>query len=54
MCAEACTCDRTPHMSKLVLPMLLGTLAANMLGSALTGRGGIRAGEGTLRVGGHF
>ena len=29
------------------LPMLLGILVANMLGSALTGKGVIRAGEGT-------
>ena len=34
--------------------MLLGTLAASMLGSALTGRGIIRTGEGTIRVGGNF
>ena len=32
------------------LSMLLGALAANMLGSVLTGRGVIRAGEGTIRV----
>ena len=31
--------------------MLLGTLAASMLGSTLTGRGVIRAGKGTIRVG---
>ena len=31
--------------------MLLGTLAASMLGSALTERGVIRAGEGTIRAG---
>ena len=31
--------------------MLLGTLAARMLGIAVTGRGIIRAGEGTIRVG---
>ena len=36
------------------LPMLLGTLAASMLGSALTGRGVIRAGEGTIRAGETF
>ena len=28
-----------------ILPMLLGTLAASILGSVLTGRGVIRAGE---------
>ena len=31
--------------------MLLGTLAASMLGSVLTERGVIRAGEGTIRAG---
>ena len=36
------------------LPMLLGILAASMLGSALTGRGVIRAGEGTIRAGENF
>ena len=36
------------------LPMLLGTLAASMLGSALTGRGVIRAREGTIRAGENF
>ena len=33
------------------LPMLLGTLAASVLGSALTGRGVIRTGEGTIKAG---
>ena len=33
------------------LPMLLGTLAASMLGRALTGKGTVRAGEGTNRAG---
>ena len=33
------------------LPMLLGTFAASMLGIALTGRGVIRAREGTIRAG---
>ena len=33
------------------LPMSLGTLATNMLGSALTGKGAIRAGEGVIRAG---
>ena len=32
------------------LSTLLGTLPASMLGSALTGRGVIRAGEGTIRA----
>ena len=33
------------------LPMLLGTLAARILGSALSGRGVIRAGEEAIRAG---
>ena len=36
------------------LSMLLGTLAASLLGSALTGRGLIRAGECTVRAGENF
>ena len=36
------------------LPVLLGTLAASTLGSALTGRGIIRAGEVTIRAGENF
>ena len=36
------------------LLMPLGTLAASMLGSALTGREVIRADEGTIRVGEKF
>ena len=32
------------------LPMLLETLAACLLGSALTGKGVIRTGEGIIRV----
>ena len=32
------------------LPMLLGILTANLLGSALAGKGVIRAGEGTTRA----
>ena len=37
-----------------LLSMLLGTWAARMLGSALTVRGVIRAGEGTTRAGENF
>ena len=33
------------------LTVLLGTLAASLLGSALTGRGVLRAGEGVVRAG---
>ena len=36
------------------LPMLLGTLAANILGSALTGKRVIRVGEGVIRAGENF
>ena len=36
------------------LPMLLGTLAASMLGSALTRKGVIEAGEETIRAGENF
>ena len=36
------------------LPMLLGTLAARILGSALSGRVVIRAGEETIRAGENF
>ena len=34
--------------------MLLGTLAASLLGGALIGKGVRRAGEGTIRAGEHF
>ena len=33
------------------LPMLLGILAASMLGNALAGRGVLRSGEGTIKAG---
>ena len=36
------------------LPMLLGTLAASILGTALTGRGVIRTGEDTIKAGQDF
>ena len=36
------------------ISILLETLAASMLGSALTGRGAIRAGEGTVRASENF
>ena len=36
------------------LLMLLGTLAASLLGSALTGKGVIRAVEGVIRAGENF
>ena len=34
--------------------MLLGILAARLLGSALTEKGVIKAGEGVIRAGQHF
>ena len=34
--------------------MLLGTLAASLLGIALAGRGVIRASEGTIKAGHNF
>ena len=36
------------------LPMFLGTLAASILGSALTGRGVIRAGDRVIRASENF
>ena len=36
------------------LRMLLGTLGASLLGNLLTGKGKIRAGEGTIRAGPDF
>ena len=36
------------------LPMLLGTLAASLLGNALTGKGVIRVDEGVIRTGEKF
>ena len=34
--------------------MLLGTLGASLLGNLLTGKGTIRAAEGTIRAGQNF
>ena len=36
------------------LPMLLGTLAASIIGNTLSGRGVIRVGEGVTRAGQSF
>ena len=36
------------------LSMLLSTLGASLLGNLVTGKGKIRAGEGTIRTGGNF
>ena len=40
--------NETKEQKRGFIPMLLGILAASVLGSALTGRGLIRAGEGTI------
>ena len=45
------TKNETKEYKGRILPILLGTLAACLLGSALTGRGVIRAGEGVTRAG---
>ena len=42
--------NETKEQKERFLLMLLETLAASALGSALTGRGVIRAGEGTIRA----
>ena len=46
--------NETKEQKGEFLPMQLGTLAAGLLGSALTGKGVIRAGEGTIRAGQDF
>ena len=38
----------------VLLSVILGTLAASILGNTLTGRGIIRSGEGTIREGKNF
>ena len=43
--------NETKEQKGRFFPLLLGTLAASLLGSVLTGRGVIRAGEGLIRVG---
>ena len=43
--------NETKEQKGRFLSILLGTLVAIMLGSALTGRGVIRAGKGTIRAG---
>ena len=43
--------NETKEQKGEFIPILLGTLAASMLGSTLTGRGVIRAGKGTIRAG---
>ena len=46
--------NEAKEQKRVFLPMLLETLAASMLGSALTKRGVIRAGAGTIRAGENF
>ena len=46
--------NKTKEQKGGFLPMLLGTLAARLLGSALIGRGVIRAAEGRIRAGQNF
>ena len=46
--------NETKEQKEGFLPMLLGTLAASLLGSALTGKGVIRPGESTIRAGQDF
>ena len=43
--------NETKEQKGEFIPILLGTLAASMLGSTLTGRGVIRPGEWTIRAG---
>ena len=42
--------NETKEQKGKLLSVLLGTVAASLLGSALTGRGIIRAGEGAIRA----
>ena len=42
--------DEVKEQKRGFLPILLGTLAASMVGSALTGRGVIRSGEGKIKA----
>ena len=46
--------NKTREQNGGFLSMFLGTLAASILGSALTGRGVIRAGKGLIRTGENF
>ena len=46
--------NETKEQKGRFISKLLGTLATSMLGSALTGRRVIRAGEGTIRAGEKF
>ena len=46
--------NETKEQKEGFLPMLLGTLAASLLASALTGKGVTRPGESTIRAGQDF
>ena len=46
--------NKAKEQKEAFIGMLLGTLAANLLGNTLSGRGVIRAGEGTIRAGKSF
>ena len=41
--------NETKEQKGVFLGMLLGTLVASLLGNLLTGKGSIRAGDGTIR-----
>ena len=43
--------NETKEHKRGFLSMLLGTLGASILGNLLTGKGFVRAGEGTIRAG---
>ena len=46
--------NETKEQKRGFLPMLLGTLAASILGNALTGEGVLRPSEEVIRPGQHF
>ena len=46
--------NETKKQKSRFISMLLGILAASILGNALTGKGVIRAGEGTIKSGEFF
>ena len=46
--------NETKEQKDRFVSMLLGTLGASLLGYLLTGKGTIRAGEDTVRVGQNF
>ena len=46
--------EKSGVLVKGVLSMLLGTLTASLLGNALSSKGVIKAGEGTIRAGQDF